>query len=77
MIQRNEQSRAELSDTGRAKTLQEKLRVETLRENSQWRRWVDDRCQTVPYAQEEMSDRQWWSSHWHSTVCVSLVDEML
>jgi len=48
MIQKNEQSRAESSDTVRG--LQEKLRFETPTESSQWRRRGDARRQTVIYA---------------------------
>jgi len=50
MIQRNEQSSAESSDTVQAKTSQEKLWFETQPESSQWRRRGDARRQTVPYA---------------------------
>jgi len=50
MMQRNEKSRAESSDTVRAETLQEKLWFETPPEGSQWRRRGDARRQTVPYA---------------------------
>jgi len=43
----NEQRRAELSDTVRTKTSQEKLWFETPPESSQWRRQGDARWQTV------------------------------
>ena len=50
MIQRNEQSLAEMSDTVQVKTSQEKLWFEMLSESRQWRRRGDARQQTVPNA---------------------------
>ena len=51
VIQKNEQSRAESSDTVRAKPSQEKLWFETPPESSQWHRRGDPERQTVPYVE--------------------------
>ena len=53
----NEQSRAEWSDTVRAKTSWEEFWFETPHEDSQWRRRSDARRQTVPHTRSR--DRKW------------------